>query len=205
MITTRSRRAIATVLVAGLGVILAGCAAAIDVEIPEKLTPPGSTLPVGDTALVPGTAQMGDKVIDAQIATTVVSITAQDASFFDKLDNGSTFAGYTPYTVVLQHDLPSKTTETHTQPESTEVWGVLSNGELAEYLVMDGAASTSQICGDGSGESGDSWSRSCQVFLVPKGAKFDHVEWNAQELTNISVSSPTGDSSPYLNDPIIWK
>lgn len=209
MLRSRTSRPLSLIVAASLLVLaLTGCSAgakATEVTIPKELTPPGTALAVGETVRIPGAAYKDGGLVDAEVATTVLSITQQDESFFDKLDNGDEFAGYSPYTVIVQDNLPDELLETHERPNPPAVWGVLDTGEYAEYLKMDGMKSTGEVCGDGSRASEDTWSLTCQIFLAPEGAKLDHVEWNGEQLSNNGVSDPFGESSPYLEAPITWK
>ncbi len=207
-VSFRSSKVIAAVAMAAVATLtLAGCTQPIEVAIPDALTEPGTEFALGETARVEGSAYQKEPrqlTQEVEVGVTVTSITKQDASFYDQMSNGDDFADYTPYTVIIQTNLPKESEKTYDSPQAPGVWGVLSNGEFAEYLDVDGFGSTSELCGDGAGTSTTIAAIDCQVFLAPAGETLTHVEWNGEMLGG-SMGIDLGEESPYIADPLVWK
>lgn len=175
----------------------------VEVTVPDALVEAGTTVPVGETVRVPGEAddKESNSEVDAEIGMTVVSITESDASFFDKLDNGDEFAGYTPWLVVVQYDLPAADAETLEDPSATSTYGMLDNGEYAEFLTLDFGSSgdISDFCPGARNDDAD-----CDVLLVPEGQSLVSVEWDGLD-TGIGGITTGDENSPYAAAPLKWE
>ncbi|KAB1657987.1 hypothetical protein F8O01_06880 [Pseudoclavibacter chungangensis] len=175
----------------------------IEVTVPDTLVAAGSTVAVGETILVPGeatnTANSTSEPTD--IGLTVTSITESDASFFDKLDNPEKFAGYTPWLVVSQFDLPTSLQETHEKPTTSPLYGVLADGSFAEFLTLNFGSSgdVSDLC-----PGARSTDAACDVILVPAGGELSSIEWDAQTPNTITGMTTGDESSPYYEAPLRW-
>lgn len=195
--------------VAALALGLAGCAKPVEVTIPDALTEPGTALEFGETARVPGTAatEDGGAPTDLEVGVTVLAIEEHDESFYDQLSNPEEFAGFTPYAVTVQVDLLPEDIGSYYGVDAAEIFGVLDNGEYANYLSVSGYGSVDDLCPGISTQDSDDFDTNCEILLVPAGATLTSVAWDGEESNGIVNVPSFGDDaspSPYVASPITW-
>lgn len=185
--------------------VATGCSSNIvEVEVPATLTEPGTTVAIGETIRLPGTAYEdgGLYITEAEVGLTVLSITEGDASFYDKFDNGDEFASFTPWFVVGQVDLPADV-EDLVRPSISAPFGALASGTTTEYLSLEGFTGTiKQYCPDVP-DSGDETGGMCRVLLVPEGDELAYIGWDGADA-HLDIAE-AGPEEPYFDNPVRWE
>ncbi|GAB3811041.1 hypothetical protein GCM10028820_01600 [Tessaracoccus terricola] len=203
-VSTRSGAAFA-LLAAGL-LSLTACAKPLDVTVPETLVDPGTTVALGETVRVPGSAYEvrddGRYVAQSEVGLTVAEVKYEDEGWFKELNNPEDFAGYTPVLVSTQANIPADSE--FESPSAASPYGVLDNGEYTEYLSLDGFKSSAEFCwGSNYGASSAEHKMDCTVLLVPEGAALASLEWDGQSVNGGLVADDP--AAAYIENPLTFE
>jgi hypothetical protein len=172
-----------------------------------KLTPPGTSLAIGEVAIThtnEGKPSDADYKL-AKFETKVTKIVAGKESDLAAFKDGAKFAGQVPYYVFSENTLTYLN-----QPSAgisvPSMEAALKDGTGARTLIVMGSMPQ---CDAGSFETegeDDTFSFkvgssmvNCQVFLAPKGDAVTAVAYDDQGFNYLDYSD-----NAYSNNPIIW-
>lgn len=169
---------------------------------PGALTAPGTTLAVGDSAVVHARTSLAEGETYwgyAEFSLTVTSIEQADPVVFEQFSNAEEFAGKLPW--VVKYDV------TYTVTEGTPNGGLYPalEGVLADGSGSGGVVSLSGFDDICRAEYADSFAvgetaHLCTIKLTGVGgAPLAGVRWNGDDYADGS-----GTENPYSADPVTW-
>ena len=167
----------------------------------EDIAEPGTTLEVGESAVIH--VQSGAEEFDYYayyvVETTVTGIVEGDAAILAQLENAEDLAGYTPYFIVLEHEIISTTGQTNTSMTPTVV-GLLADGtEAGGAVSVDGALSDACPTEVYEEHVVGAVARTCRIALGEPGNPVTGAAWRGDDYADGTL-----DENPYADDPVTW-
>lgn len=172
---------------------------AIDMGAVAAATAPGTKVPLATPAWLP----VADKAADV-VGVSVLAIVPGDASYFEKLDNASDFAGLTPSFIVVQYTYPDDAT--FAEAKRPPLYPVASNGDYAQWMTDPTGFSLN--AGPGLNQCGlilpvaDPDIRTevkCITALTEDGKPAKNVEFNGESYSALIAKDALG----YFSAPVI--
>lgn len=176
---------------------------------PGTVSPPGTKLKVGQTAVIHtnrGDDPKDPKYYETTIEMSVAKIEKGSESDLSKLENAAKFKGQTPYYVTVNAKLLSTKGASNLGVSVPTVDGTLKDGTEAQKLIVFGQlgpCDSKSFKATGSGDNltipVGATAVGCTIVLAPTGdavtgATYDDSRWNYEDYSD----------NKYRDDPIVW-